>query len=53
MIKSRGISWADHAIHTGEIINGYIHFVGKPNGNNYLAELGHKRRVVLKLIFKK
>jgi hypothetical protein len=49
--QTKRVSWADHAVHTGEIINAYKHSVGKPKGKDYLAELGQIRTAILRLIF--
>ena len=52
------LGWSDQVGEPGgscssheEITNAYKHSVGKPNGKDYLAELGQDRTVVLKLIF--
>jgi hypothetical protein len=36
MIKSRWMRWAEHAAQTGEQMNAYRIFVGKPEGKRLL-----------------
>jgi hypothetical protein len=53
IIKSRKMKWAGHIAFMGEIKNPYRILVRKPEGRNYLEDLGIDERIILKMVLRK